>query len=122
MTGRLQIMLIIGSLLFMLFTLYMLRKEKLELRYSLLWFVTAVAAIAVAIKPEILILLSQMIGVEMPSNLVFAMAIFFLLIIEFSLSLALSRLGARQRELTQQVGLLENALRTRMDELERRGK
>lgn len=122
MTGRLQVILIIGSLLFMLFTLYMLRKEKLELRYSLLWFVTAVAAIAVAIKPEILILLSQMIGVEMPSNLVFAMAIFFLLIIVFSLSLALSRLGARQRELTQQVGLLENALRTRMDELERREK
>ncbi len=104
---RLQIILIVASFGFLGLILYMLRRDELKLRYSLLWLASAIVVIAIAIKPEIIILLSHLTNVEMPSNLVFTMVIAFLVLIVLSLTVAISKLSKRLTELTQKLALFE---------------
>ncbi len=107
---RLQIILIVATVGFFGLILYMLRRDELKLRYSLLWLASAFIALIIAIKPEIIILLSQVANIEMPSNLVFTMVIAFLVLIVLSLTVAISKLSKRITELTQKVALFEKAV------------
>ncbi len=111
MIPKLQIFLIISSLLFTGIIVNMLRKEMIDLKYSFTWILSGICIIILAVKPEIAFSIAGLIGIIEPVNAIFLISIFFTIIITFSLTVALSRQSVRMRKLAQEVALLENALK-----------
>lgn len=108
MTTKFQIILIVGIVLILLLILNMIRKRKLELKYSLVWLIVMLMLLFIAASPEKLTQMSKSLGIYSPVNMVFFLGFVFSLIIIFVLTVTVSRLSARIRRLAQIVAMLNN--------------
>jgi hypothetical protein len=105
---KIQIILAIGSLLFTITVINLIRKESLDLKYSLLWLFSGICLILLAINHQVLSYLASLLDIVVPVNLLFLVGNLFLIAIVFSLTVALSRNSRRIRNLTQELALLKN--------------
>ncbi|PKM87475.1 MAG: DUF2304 domain-containing protein [Firmicutes bacterium HGW-Firmicutes-12] len=105
---KIQIILAVGSLMFTITVINLIRKESLDLKYSLLWLFSGICLILLAINHQVLSYLSSILDIVVPVNLLFLVGNLFLIAIVFSLTVALSRNSRRIRNLTQEVALLKN--------------
>ncbi|WZL73648.1 DUF2304 domain-containing protein [Clostridiaceae bacterium 35-E11] len=119
MNPRLQIFLIIITVLFIVFMISMLKKEKIGTKYSLVWLFTGIGMLIIAIFPNIAGNVSFLLGIVDPVNTVFYFGIFFVLVILFSLTIAISRQSSKLKELTQTVALLEYKLQNICNDLKK---
>lgn len=110
MNIKTQIFVVFVVVLGMLFLVNMIRKNKLELKYSLLWFVLGVGILIFGCFPSLTSYLAQICGIGQPINLLFFAGFCFSLMIIFSLSLAVSRMSVKLKKLTQELGLLKKEL------------
>ena len=108
MTTRL--LAIITVLILAFYVLMLIRKEKLELKYALLWFVLSIILILFACFPSMLTFLSFSLGFELTSNFLFFIAIFFLLLQTLSLSSTVSKQQQAIKNLSQALALLKHQL------------
>lgn len=106
MTSKFQIILIVGIVLLLLFILNMIRKRKLELKYSLVWLIVLVLLLIIALMPEKLQEIASALGIYSPINMIFFLGFVFSLAIIFVLTVTVSRLSARIRRLAQIVAQL----------------
>ncbi len=111
MNTRLQIIMISASLLFLIYIILMLRNKKIELKYTLAWLLAGLSLLIVAIFPSVLRTLSDLLNIVEPVNTLFLCIIFFMLLIIFTLTIALSRNASRVKTLTQEIGILKLELR-----------
>lgn len=86
--------------------LVLLRSRKLKEKYAALWIMVGLAIVLLAIAPGLLYALSRLLGFEVPSNLLFVLAIFLLLGVALHLSLEISRLEDETRILAENVAIL----------------
>ena len=112
-TTKLQVILLVSSFLFLFIVINLIRKESLELKYSLTWLISGFSFLVLPLFPNILIYVSSMFGIVNPVNTLFLIGNIFLISIVFSFTVALSRNSARVRNLTQEVAFL----RLEMDDL-----
>lgn len=108
MSSRFQIILIVGIILVLLLILNMIRKRKLELKYSLVWLIVMVLLLVIACMPEKLHDIATALGIYSPVNMVFFLGFVFSLIIIYVLTVTVSRLSARIRRLAQIVAMLNS--------------
>jgi hypothetical protein len=94
----------------------MLRRRHLREKYAVLWIVVAVGVLLGALFPSILIWSASMLGVEVPSNLVFFLGGLVLLVAHVQLSFEAGRLEDRTRILAEQLAIT----RLEVEELARR--
>ena len=111
----LQVVLIIGTILFLLAVLRSVRHGHLDLKYSLLWLLLGVILLLCAIFPGIVIFFTNVLGIGLPSNFVFMAGLLATLVICMSLTRIVSSQGRKIRSLVQHVALLEK----RLDDAER---
>lgn len=111
----LSIVVVVLALLFLLFTVYQIKRGKLLLRYSLMWMLLSILMLVVAIFPEPVFYLSQLLGFSVSSNFIFSVAIFFLLAVCLTQSRATSQQVIKNKEAVQRTALLEK----RLEDLER---
>jgi len=104
---RIQIILAVSSLLFTFSVAQLIRKEALELKYSLLWLFSGLGLAFLAVNPQTLQALADLFGVVDRLNMLFLAGNIFLIAIVFSLTIALSRASRRIRSLTQETALLK---------------
>ena len=97
---------IVGSTVVLVALFEMLRRHRLREKYAVLWFFVAVGVLAVAIFPGLLTGLADLVGVELPVNLLFFLASLFLLILTLQHSYELGRIEEKTRVLAEEVGLL----------------
>lgn len=107
MNIKLQIILIVCSILFFLFILKMIIGSRLELKYSLTWLLSSIIFILLSIFPKILFKVSVLFNIKEPVNAIFLLVIFFLLIITFTLTVTLSKKSNTIKSLVQEVGILK---------------
>lgn len=107
MSGKLQIILALSSIAFLMMTIYFIRKKGLDLYRSLLWLFMAVLFLVLSLFPGIVTFFSRLIGIATASNAIFLIIIFFLLVVSLSMSAALSRHHMRLKRLVQSLALLE---------------
>lgn len=107
----LRFQIIIGAILVlaMLLILQQVRKNKLNLRFALLWLVLGVLMLIIDIFPGIITFVASALGLELASNLLFFLGICFTLILVFGLTLKVSKLSDEAKRLTQEVALLKEA-------------
>ena len=112
---RLSIVSIVAAVAALALVFELLRRRRLREKYAAIWVVIAIGTVVVAIFPQILRWLADLIGIQTPSNLLF----FGSLIVLFAVSLQLSRevglLEEQSRRLAEEVGTLT----MRVDALEK---
>jgi hypothetical protein len=117
---ELQILACVTLLAFSGWVLYLVRLQSLSLRDSLLWLLSTGVVVMFAIFPRLLQDLARAIGVQVPSNALFALAILYLTLNVLSLTIVLSKESIRTRRLAQECALLRaelDAMRARVERL-----
>lgn len=105
---RIQVIAITVSLLFLLYIVRLIIKGKLREEYSIVWIVCTVVLIVFSFWREGLEVLANTLGVYQAPNLVFAGAIFAILIYLLHLSIVVSKLHYQNKQLAQEIALLKN--------------
>lgn len=116
MTIKLQFFLIFFVLIFLVIILRLLKKGELELRYSILWFLTGLVLLLIGVFPKIMIWITGALGISVVSNALFTIALLFILFILLSLTSIVSKLNRQNKEMAQKISLLDKALRESKDE------
>lgn len=107
MGTQLRCLIIIGALGGFFYIISMIRKEKLELKYSLSWMAAIISILIMGIIPESIEYISKILDIASPVNALFFVGICFILIILFSLTIAMSRNSKKVKDLVQKLALLE---------------
>jgi hypothetical protein len=104
----------VASILLVLVVLELIRKRRLLERYSLLWLATGIVLLVLSLWRGGLNTIAGWFGVETyPPAVLFAIAIFFILLVLLDYSTAISKLVDQNVTLAQRVALLEEKLRAR---------
>lgn len=106
MNKILQFILIGTTFLFCIFILLVTQKKKLSYRYTLLWLFFGVVTLLCAIFPNIVVKISQIIHVAEPTNALFLIYIFLIIIIIFYISVGFSKLLEKVTTLIQENAIL----------------
>jgi hypothetical protein len=105
-----KVQIIVGmlSIVFLLITFESIRKEKLREEYSILWLFTGGVILIFSIFPEFFLskLFTLFTGIYYLSAVVMIAFLFFLIIV-FHLSVVISKLTDQNKELAQRHALLE---------------
>jgi hypothetical protein len=111
MQSRIQLVAIVGAALLLVTILEMVRRRRLMERYALLWLLSAVVLLGLAIWRDGLAKLSHAVGVVYPPNALFFVAFGFVLLLLLHFSAVISRLSDQSKVLAQRQALLEERVR-----------
>lgn len=107
----LQHLLIIGSFILFGMIVWLIKKGKIEVKYSIIWLAFSITMILFAIFPYIVYVLGDITGVINPVNFIFLTQIIFILLIMLSLSAVISGFSKKIKRLAQANALLEKRVR-----------
>ncbi|MBE5789030.1 MAG: DUF2304 domain-containing protein [Clostridiales bacterium] len=122
-TGRFQFFAIAAVALFFLLVFFLLKKNRLSLRYSLLWLLSGVIMLVLALFPGLLDRFARLIGIYSSVNALFAVIFFCGLMLMISFTVIVSREKQEIVRSIQRTALLEKRiqdLEKRMQDLEKR--
>lgn len=81
---------------------------RLKERYSLLWLIAATGICLLSLSRRFLEYLSLKLGIYYPPSLLFLAGVLFLLVLNISLTVTISRLSSRVDALAQEIALLKS--------------
>lgn len=84
----------------------MLRRKKLREKYAALWIVVGLGTLILAAFPSLLTIVAELVGVQLPSNLLFIISILLLLGVCLHLSWEISVVEDETRTLAEEVAIL----------------
>ncbi len=105
MNIRIQIIIATGVLLALAIIINMIRSKRLELRYALAWLLVGVSVLVLDCFPNLIAWISRQIGIASPVNMLFFFGFCFSLVIIFTLTMAMSRMSIRIKQLAQELAL-----------------
>lgn len=100
-----------ASVLTFVFVFMLLRRGVLREKYAVLWLLVSGVALIFAVIPGALRWVSDLLGIETPSNLLFFITVVLLVLVSVQLSYELSRHEMRIRRLAEEVALLNDEVR-----------
>ena len=110
-TQRLQWFAIIVGILFLVMMIELIRKNRVALKYALLWLLSGVLMLLFAIFPQLLDRMARMIGIYSPVNALFAVLLCCGLVLMISFSVIMSGNKKAIVRLIQEISLMENRIR-----------
>jgi hypothetical protein len=110
---RIQIVAIVASGGLLLVVLELVRRRRFLERYAILWLLSALVMLGLAIWEGLLSELARAIGIIYPPNALFVVAFGFVLLLLLHFSLAVSRLSDQTKVLAQRLALLEKRMHER---------
>jgi hypothetical protein len=116
MESRLQVVAILVTAALLLIVLELVRRRRVMERYALLWLFSSAVLLVLSIWSGLLEQLASSIGIETPSNALFAIAFGFTLVLLLHFSMVISGLTDQNKVLAQRLALLQQ----RLAELQRR--
>ncbi len=114
MTPIFRIILIVVSILSTWYILKKIRQSKLQIEYAIFWIVFSGVLVIISLFPWLVSLFTRLLGMQLPVNFVFMVFIFILLVKLFMMTIELSTLENKVKDLTQELALAE---KERRDEL-----
>jgi hypothetical protein len=98
---------LVATILILAGIVELLRRRQLGEKYAVLWLVVGVVLLIFSIFPNLLPSLADGLGVQLPSNLMFFVAIVFLVGVVLHLSWEVSRLENETRKLAEDLAILQ---------------
>jgi hypothetical protein len=102
LTTQTRILAAILALAFMLLVLELIRRNRLQERYSVIWFVAGLGMLAGAAFPGLLQVVADAMGVRDTNVALFSIILFFLLGLALNFSVIMSRQAAQITRLAQE--------------------
>ncbi|MGN7189005.1 DUF2304 domain-containing protein [Microbacterium enclense] len=112
------------ALVILAIVIWLLLARKLREKYAAMWLVIGMAVLILGIFPQLLLWLTSALGVQVPANLIFALAIVLLLGVTLHLSWELSQAEDEIRRVAEEAAIARaeiERLDARIDRLERAG-
>ena len=110
MSVRLQVILICALVVIFILLVNAVKKNKLDIKYSLGWLVLVVVLIVLTCFKELLEILADVLGIASPVNMLFLCGFVVALLIIYTLTVALSKISNRVRRLAQEIAFLSKEI------------
>lgn len=104
---ELKISAIVFLLLVIVFVLSLIIKDKITIKYSLVWLIPSIILLIFVLVPGFLTWTTNVLGFQTSSNMVLSLLIGLLLIISIALTVIVSKQKEQIRLLIQEVSLLK---------------
>ena len=105
--ARIQLITICTSILFLGLVSRLIIKGKLREEYSIVWLISTAILILFSFWGDGLRKISNLFGVDVPTNLIFAASIFVILVYLLHLSVVASKLQKQNKLMAQEMALLK---------------
>ena len=116
MTMIFRVILVIVSILTMAFMMRKIRQAKVQIEAALFWVIMALILVVFSLFPAVADACAHLLGIYSTPNFLFLFMIFLLIVKVFGMTLQMSQLESRQKELVQRIALDQKD----REELERR--
>lgn len=110
-TPKMQFLAVIAVIIFFAVIIFLLKRNRVELRYTLLWFFSGFVMLILALFPKLLDWFANFVGIYSSVNALFAVALFFGLMLMMSLTSIISREKQEIVRLIQEMSIIENRVR-----------
>jgi hypothetical protein len=111
MDNRIQVVAIVGAVALLVIVLEMVRRRRLMERYALLWLLSAIVLLGLAVWQDALEELAGLMGIVAAPNALFFVAVAFILLLLLHFSAAMSRLSDQSKVIAQRHAILEQRVR-----------
>jgi hypothetical protein len=111
MESRIQVVAVVGAAALLLIVLELVRRRRLMERYALLWMLSAVAILGLAVWQDALEQIAKAMGIVSAPNALFFVAVAFVLFLLLHFSAAMSRLSDQSKVIAQRHAILEQRVR-----------
>lgn len=108
MSFKIRVIIAIVLLCCIVAIIRMVSRKKIDLRYALSWLIFCVTLLVIDGVPRILIVVSELLGIEAPVNMLFFIAFIISIILIFGLTVLVSRLSMKNKKMAQEIALLKN--------------
>ena len=108
MSLSLKIVMIIISMLTCFYIARKLRKSQMNINDTVFWIFFAVILVLLSVFPGIASWGSRLLGFQAPVNFVFVVVIFLLILRMFTMSIKISVLEDKLKNLTEEIGIRQN--------------
>lgn len=108
---RLQYLLILGSFVMLAMIIWLIKNDKVEIKYAIIWLAFSAVMIVFSFFPEIVYKLGDLIRIINPVNFIFFTQIIFILLILLSVTAVISGFSKKIKRLAQANALLEKRVR-----------
>lgn len=98
------------AIVMVLAVLQMLRQGKLREKYTVLWLIVGGLTIVLGLFPQLLDWAASLVGIRVPANLLFALAIMLLVGVSLHVSRELTILEDETRILAEEVSILRGSV------------
>lgn len=106
-----RVILLLGTACYLAMILFLLKKRRMTVKYAIIWLISAAVLLVFALFPYVVLVLTDLLGMAVPSNTVFILAAAFMLMLLLSLSSAVSQFAQKITRLAQKNALLEERVR-----------
>lgn len=110
----LRLLLILGSVITFLAVMRLIRKSTVRIEDTFFWIIFPLVLVVLSFFPQLASFFSERLGFQAPINLVYVVIIFVLIVNQFAMSLKISRLTIKQKELSQQVAINNNTINSQL--------
>lgn len=104
----LKIGLLFVAIIILITTFLLLRKGKIPIKFTFMWWLPALLLIVVALAPNTLIKIMKLIGFQTLSNMIIGLLITILFFITIALTVIISGQSKKIRLLIQELSLLKS--------------
>jgi hypothetical protein len=111
MDNRIQVVAIVGAVALLVIVLELVRRRRLMERYALLWLLSAVVILGLAVWQDALERIASLMGIVAAPNALFFVAVAFILLLLLHFSAAMSRLSDQSKVIAQRHAILEQRVR-----------
>jgi hypothetical protein len=109
--SRLEVVMLLGSLLLLGFIVEVVRRRRLSEGYALLWIAVGVGVLVLGVARPLIDRISRLVGVSYGASLVFGVAIVLLVVVCVNLSMHVSRVEDKVQTLAEEIALLRGPRR-----------
>lgn len=108
---------IIFSIIFIILILNLVRRNKLDEKYSILWFFLAVITLLVSIFPSIIETISEWFDVYYPPTVLLLFAVIIIMAYIVHITMVITRQNKMIIKLTQELAILKNEKEKKGDDI-----
>ena len=107
MSTNLVVVSIIFSVIIIIFILYLVKKENVNIKYSLVWLILFILLLICLLVPGLLEWITSILGFQTASNMVLSLLIAVLVIINITSTVIISHHDRKIKLLIQEVSILK---------------
>ena len=115
-----RVILVIVSLLTMSFMMRKIRQAKVQIEAAMFWVIVSLILVVFSLFPGVADACARLLGIYSTPNFLFLFMIFLLMVKVFSMTLQVSQMESKQKELVQKIALAQKEreeLELKMQEL-----